>query len=154
MPSFLLRLTSDMHNQSTHSWYWSGQTLKNLHQWSKAGGQTSLAKLTKHFCKITCRFFKLPVIFLHEWDPRCICVPVDVLFKLKQKVSNCPICITENMGPEGCVGEGVDYVEGKKWAFPERTAILEVTRITFKKKMTLRVGSPFEEGGKKLKINK
>lgn len=31
---------------------------------------------------------------------------------------------------------------GKKWAFPER-AILEVTRITFKKKMTLRGGSPF-----------
>ena len=39
-----------------------GQTLKNLHQWSKAGGQTSLAKLTKHFCKITYRFIKLPVI--------------------------------------------------------------------------------------------
>ena len=34
---------------------------------------------------------------------------------------------------------------GKKWAFPER-AILEVTRITFKKKMALRVGSPFGAG--------
>ena len=43
----------------------TGQTLKNLHQWSNAGGQTSLAKLTKHFCKITYRFIKLPVIFLH-----------------------------------------------------------------------------------------
>lgn len=37
---------------------------------------------------------------------------------------------------------------GKKWAFPER-AILEVTRITFKKKMTLRGGSPFGGGGGK-----
>ena len=78
----------------------TGQTLKNLHQWSNAGGQTSLAKLTRHFCKITYRFIKLPVIFLHGWDPKHICVPVDVLFKLKQKVNNCPISITENMGPE------------------------------------------------------
>lgn len=90
-----------------------GQTLKNLHQWSKAGGQTSLAKLTKHFCKITYRFIKLPVIFLHEWDPERICVPVYVLFKLKQKVNNCPICITENMGPEGWVCKGQIKWEGK-----------------------------------------
>lgn len=94
------------------------QTLKNWHQWSKAGGQASLAKLTKHFCKITCRLIKLPVIFLHEWDPKRICVPVDVLFKLKQKVNNCPICNTENMGPEGWVFERQIKWERKKKGIP------------------------------------
>lgn len=37
---------------------------------------------------------------------------------------------------------------GKKMVFPER-AILDVTRITFKKKMTLKIGSSFERGKKK-----
>ena len=36
----------------------------------------------------------------------------------------------------------------KKPVFPER-AILDVARITFKKKMTLNVGSSFERGKKK-----
>ena len=98
-----------------------GQTLKNLHQWSKAGGQTSLAKLTKHFCKITYRFIKLPVIFLHGWDPKHICVPADVLFKLKQKVNNCPISITENMGPERRVCKRQIKWEGKKKGIPRES---------------------------------
>lgn len=37
----------------------------------------------------------------------------------------------------------------KKKEHSQGTAILEVTGITFKKKMTLRVGSPFEEGEEK-----
>lgn len=75
-------------------------------------------------------------------------MPADVLFKLKQKVNNCPISITENMGPERRVCKRQIKWEGKKRVFPER-AILDVARIAFKKKMTLKVGSSFERGEKK-----
>lgn len=75
-------------------------------------------------------------------------MPADVLFKLKQKVNNCPISITENMGPERSLCKRQIKREGKKRVFPER-AILDVTRIAFKKKMTLKVGSSFERGEKK-----
>lgn len=38
---------------------------------------------------------------------------------------------------------------GKKKEYSQKAAILEVTRITFKNKMILRVRIPFEEGEKK-----
>lgn len=43
---------------------------------------------------------------------------------------------------------------GKKKEYSQKAAILEVTRITFKNKMILRVGIPFEEGEKKTTQNK
>lgn len=70
-------------------------------------------------------------------------MPVDVFLKLKQKVNNCPICITENMGPEGWVWKG--QIKGKEETeHSQQAAVLDVTRTTWKEKMTLRVGIPFE----------
>lgn len=51
------------------------------------------------------------------------------------------------MQHEGWVCKGQIEWEEKHRESPER-AILGGTRITFKKKMTLRVGSPFERGKK------
>lgn len=62
-------------------------------------------------------------------------MPVDVLLKLKQKVNNCPICITENMGPEGWVSKG--QIKGEEEnEHSQRAAVLDVTRMTWKKRMT------------------
>lgn len=130
-----------MYNWSMNSWYWSEQAKhsKTYISGANAVGSDVLAKLTKHFCKITYRFIKLPVIFLHGWDPKHIYVPVDVLFKLWAKVNNCPISITENMGPERKVRKRQIKWEGEtKKVFPER-AILDVTRITLKRKWPWRL---------------